>query len=142
MRRRSQPPPLAEINLLPMMDVLLCVLTFFIIISMTLTAGQPVIEVTLPSTDSSEPLPPDSELPDPLIIGLNTEGQIVLQDQTLDETALTAELQAYFQSTPKGIVLLQADQKLPYEKIAQVLGRLRAVGGDRVALAVDQPESP
>jgi biopolymer transport protein ExbD len=136
LRRRHQSAPVTEVNLIPMMDVLLTVLTFFIIISMTLSTGQNILNVNLPKTEAGT-TSSDSKTPDPLIIGINPQGAVLIQNKPVDPSQLDTQLQAYFQKSPQGFVVLQADKTLAYEKITKVLGQLRAIGGDRVALAVD-----
>jgi biopolymer transport protein ExbD len=136
--RRNQPTPMTEVNLIPMMDVLMAVLTFFIVISMTLSTGQNVVGVNLPRTDTgAKPSAQDAKAPEPLMVGMNKQGQIMIQNKTVEPSQLDAQLQAYFQKSPQGVVVFQADKTLTYEKLAKVLGQIRAIGGDRVALAVD-----
>jgi biopolymer transport protein ExbD len=139
LKRRHQHAPMTEVNLIPMMDVLLTVLTFFIIISMTLSTGQNVLGVNLPKTeDGSTQTSPDSKTPDPLTVGINSKGEVVLEGKPIEPSQLQARLQTYFQKSPQGFAVLQADRTLTYEKITKVLGQVRAVGGDRVALAIDK----
>jgi biopolymer transport protein ExbD len=68
---------------------------------------------------------------------MNQQGQIIIQNKTIEPAQLNTQLQAYLQKSPNGIIVLQADKTLTYEKLAKVLGQIRAIGGDRVALAVD-----
>jgi biopolymer transport protein ExbD len=119
-----------------MMDVLLTVLTFFIIISMTLSTGQNILNVNLPKTEAGA-TSSNAKTPDPLMLGINLKGEVMLQNKPVDPAQLDAQLQAYFQKSPQGFVVLQADKTLAYEKVTKVLGQVRAIGGDRVALAVD-----
>ncbi|MEP0873396.1 biopolymer transporter ExbD [Trichocoleus desertorum AS-A10] len=123
-----------ELNLLPMMDVIMTVLTFFIIVSMTLT-NQKTVNITLPSANTSTEL---QNTPDPLVVGLNRQGQVLLADQPTNEVALAQQMQAYLVQNPKGAVILKADSKLPYEQVVKLLATMRDVGGDRVSLAVDE----
>jgi biopolymer transport protein ExbD len=120
--------------------VLMAILTFFIVISMTLTTGQNTIGVNLPQTENgTKTNTKNSKEPEPLIVGMNQQGQILIQSKPIENAQLEAQLKAYFQKSPQGLVVLQADKTLTYEKLAQVLGRIRAIGGDRVALAIDAP---
>ena len=136
--RRNQPKPMIEVNLIPMMDVLMAVLTFFIVISMTLSTGQNMIGVNLPKTDNGAKSPsPDAKTQETLIVGMNKQGQIMIENKPVEPSQLDARLQAHFQKSPDGVVVFLADKTLTYEKLAKVLGKIRAIGGDRVALAVD-----
>lgn len=131
-QKSSQMP---EVNLVPMMDVILTILTFFIIISMTLTGQQRSVDINLPSTNAGA-----SNIPvaDPLIVGLNQQGQVLLNNQQASDAQLNQQMQTYLEQNPKGSVILKADKKLPYEQVIQVLGKMRDIGGDRVSLAIDE----
>lgn len=134
-RFRTAKSQMPEINLVPMMDVLMTILTFFIIISMTLTVQQRSVNIDLPSTNAGAN---DLKTPDPLIVGLTGQGQIAIADNLVTDAQLRQQMQAYLQTNPQGVVVLKADKKLPYEQVIQVLGQMRDVGGDRVSLALDQ----
>ncbi len=122
-----------EVNLVPMMDVIMTILTFFIIVSMTLTSFQ-AVDVPLPSTDKGV----SKEKPvEPMIVGMNKQGQILLGTQQVTETQLAQQIVTYLGKNPKGSVVLKADKDVQYEKVVQMLGTLRDVGGDRVSLAID-----
>ncbi|MBD1862387.1 MULTISPECIES: biopolymer transporter ExbD [Trichocoleus] len=133
-KSRQNRAEMPELNLLPMMDVIMTVLTFFIIVSMTLT-NQKTVNITLPSANTSTEL---QNTPDPLVVGLNRQGQVLLADQPTNEAALAQQMQAYLVQNPKGAVILKADSKLPYEQVVKLLATMRDVGGDRVSLAVDE----
>jgi biopolymer transport protein ExbD len=124
-----------EVNLVPMMDVVMTILTFFIIISMTMTNAKTVKEVSLPSVDNKN-LTTD-EPPDPLIVGVNRQGQMVVNDATVDDAQLAQQVVDYLQKNPKGSVVLKADKSLNYEKVVQAIAVLRDVGGDKVSLAIE-----
>lgn len=130
-RHESRTPVL---NLVPMLDVLMTVLTFFIVVSMTLTL-QKGVDIDLPSKDNVA-LPEDT--PEPLVVELNAQGGLVVQAKPLESSQLTLLLQTYLKTNPKGAVILQANQQLPYEQVVQLLTEMKAVGGDRVSLAVDE----
>lgn len=129
-RRRSQLP---EVNLVPMLDVLMVVLTFFIIVSMTLTTQQG-LEVQLPSQEE-----PDASEPEPkvAIVKLTPEGSIQLDDQPIEPAALTAQIKQFLAANPKGVVVLQAEETLPYDQVVNLLDEMKAAGGDRVSLAIE-----
>ncbi len=130
-QKSSQMP---EVNLVPMMDVIMTILTFFIIVSMTLTNKQNAVNVTLPSAGSGLS---EQKAPDPLIVTIDPQGQLFLGKDVITEAQLVQPMQAYLQKSPQGAVVLNADRKLPYEKVVQVLGKMRDIGGDRVSLAIN-----
>lgn len=130
-QKSSQMP---EINLVPMMDVIMTILTFFIIISMTLTNQQNAVNITLPSAGNGLS---EQKTPDPLIVSIDQQGQLFLGKQQISEAQLAQPMQAYLQQHPEGAVVLNADRKLPYEEVVKILGKMRDIGGDRVSLAIE-----
>lgn len=129
-RRSSQLP---VVNLVPMLDVLMVVLTFFIIVSMTLTTQQGV-EVPLPNNDS--PSPAEAE-PKVAIVTADPQGQLLFNNQPIQATELPAQVKAYLEKTPQGFVVLQAAEQLPYEQVVTLLGQMKEAGGERVSLAIE-----
>jgi biopolymer transport protein ExbD len=121
-QKKSEMP---EVNLVPMMDVLMTILTFFIIIAMTLTTQQ-TVNVTLPSANAGAV---ELKEPDPLIIGLNLQGEILLDSKTVSQAELSQRMQSYLTQNPKGAVILKAADKIPYEQVVKLLGTMRDVGG-------------
>ncbi|GAC1461098.1 MAG: hypothetical protein NVS2B14_10260 [Chamaesiphon sp.] len=124
-----------HVDLVPLMDVILAVLTFFVLSSLSLSRQQAVVNVTLPSTDTGTS---QQKTPDPLVVGLNQQGQLILSNQPASKEQLTAQMQSYLLRNPNGAVILKADRKLNYEQVVQVLGEMRDIGGDRVSLAIDK----
>ncbi len=124
-----------EVNLVPMMDVVMTILTFFIIVSMTLTSAKTVKEVSLPSTDTKSATV--EEPAEPFVVGVNRKGQMVVNDEPVDDVKLAQQVVEYLQKNPKGSVVLKADKNLNYEKVVQAIAVLRDVGGDKVSLAIE-----
>jgi biopolymer transport protein ExbD len=122
-----------EVNLVPMMDVIMTILTFFILVTMTMTNFQSV-DANLPSSEKGV----NKDTPvDPLVIGLTKQGQVMIDNAAANESQIGQQVVAYFQKNPKGSVVLKADKGLAYEKVVQTLGVLREVGGDKVSLAIE-----
>jgi biopolymer transport protein ExbD len=131
-KKNDAPPP--ELNLVPMLDVLMTVLTFFIVVSMTLTL-QLGVEVELPN--SAENAPPPTDTPDPLIVQLDAQSEISINNQSVNKQEMDSQLQAYLDENPKGFVVLQAEPDMPYQEVVETLARMRKVGGKRVSLAIE-----
>ena len=135
LRSRQQNSGVPEVNLVPMMDVLMTVLTFFVIISMELSGVQ-IFGVSLPQAVSGV----DEEViekAEPLVVGLREDGQTVYEDEVITVSALSPIIQGYFAENPDGFVMLKADRTLPYADVAKLLADLRSIGGKRVSLAVE-----
>ena len=134
---RNKGSSVPEVNLVPMMDVLMSVLTFFIITSMTMT-GQKVGDVKIPETeDLGASLVEDTSIQQ-LVIGLDQNKQIWLQGEVVDEEGLAEGMTTYLAENGEGIVVLKADRELDYQDITLFLENMSKIGGDRVALAVDR----
>lgn len=134
---RNKGSSVPEVNLVPMMDVLMSVLTFFIITSMTMT-GQKVGDVKIPETeDLGASLVEDTSIQQ-LVIGLDQNKQIWLQGEVVDEEGLAEGMTTYLAENGEGIVVLKADRELDYQDITLFLENISKIGGDRVALAVDR----
>jgi biopolymer transport protein ExbD len=126
-----------EVNLVPMMDVVMTILTFFLIISMTLRQEQQVINTSLPSAETSPSPTPTKEPPKPLIVQLNRQGALLIENQPITEAELPRTIQTYLAANPEGSVVLDAEPKMPYKQVIAVLGTMQNIGGDRVSLAVE-----
>ena len=131
--KKNRTSDMPEIDLVPMMDVLMSILTFFIIISMTLT-GQQVADVKLPKADAgvSRDLPPQS-----MVVGLTEQKEIRVDNVVVDQDTLAQKMVGYLTDNPEGIILLKADKALAYEDVLTVLAVMRDVGGDQVSLAIE-----
>lgn len=136
--RRKRHSKVPEVNLVPMMDVLMTVLIFFVLISMGLTGVQ-INGVTLPrSVDSAdETVVEREEESEPFVVGLTEDKELVLEGEPIDLETLSPAIQTYFQENPDGSIMLKADRALPYDDIAGLLSELRGIGGRKVSLAVE-----
>jgi biopolymer transport protein ExbD len=139
--RSSQMP---ELNLVPMIDLIMTVLTFFIVVSMTLTNGAGSVKVQLP-TGQGNPSSPNEKLPARQIIKIDAQGGLYMVNEANPQAEAPSTLEQlepqvanYLQQNPQGLVLISADRQLSYDKVIQVLIRLKTVGGDRVSLAFQQ----
>jgi biopolymer transport protein ExbD len=126
-----------EVNLVPMMDVIMTILTFFIIISMSLNDFQS-IEIRLPSKGSANhnsDSDPKSTGKDALIIAINPKRELFINQKPTTREQLIPQSRAYLRANPEGKVIIVADKTVPYEAVLQTLTTLRDLGGDRVSLS-------
>ncbi|MBE9077034.1 biopolymer transporter ExbD [Romeria aff. gracilis LEGE 07310] len=137
MRLRSRNTPIPTIDLIPMLTVMMGVLAFFVVLAVSLGSEQ-LIEIQLPP-ESSDPPPAEPIVADPFIVEVDSQGQRLLNQQPIEAEQLNAEIQAYLARSPENTVYLLPSQELPYETVMQFLGEMRAVGGDRVSLAIEEP---
>jgi biopolymer transport protein ExbD len=133
-KRRRNPMP--ELNLVPMMDVLMTVLTFFIIVSMTLRTQQ-MTSIDLPGVASENESVENVGITAPaLVVGLDAQGQLLLAEQPITVEQLGQAMADHYTQHPNGVVLLKADRKLDFRQVSQTLKMMRDIGGDRVSLAI------
>lgn len=137
-RRRQLNSQIPEVNLVPMMDVLMTVLTFFIIISMSLT-GQQLLNVRLPQSVEGDGAVEETQIAqvDALVVGLDRDGRMILDNEPVTFNQLSPQVRSYFAQNPNGKLVLKADRELTYSEVASLLTDLRAIGGNRVSLAVE-----
>ena len=129
---RARYRPLAEINVTPMVDVMLVLLIIFMVTAPMLTSGVPV---DLPKV-SAKPINSDAE---PLTVSVNAEGKIFLQDQTLDLSELVTRLQAIAKNNAERRIFVRGDKSVSYGTILQVMGTITEGGFTKVALLAEQP---
>jgi len=138
MRFKSQHTdnPIPNIDLIPMLNVMMAVLAFFVFISMTLAPEPESVEVQLPSAENSDSAATEGAAT-AFIARLSRDGVITVNNQPLtDESALEAQIEAYLATNATGAVLLIPDEQANYEQALQLLARMREIGGDRVSLGI------
>jgi biopolymer transport protein TolR len=131
-RRHTRKPVMAEINVTPMVDVMLVLLIIFMVSAPLLTVGVPI---DLPQTKAKS-LDQDKE---PLTISVNTKGEIYLQNSEIKFEELVAKLQAVTQARggTDERIYVRGDKKVDYGTVMRVMGRLSAAGFRRVALVTE-----
>lgn len=130
--KRDRPSDVPEVNLVPMMDVLMSVLTFFIIISMNLTSEQ-LQSVELPPLQEGG----EEDTGEPFLVGLDATGEVLLEDEVVDDAQLGDRITAYLAENPEGYIRIKADRELDYDEVSDLLLTIRDLGGGRVSLAVE-----
>lgn len=140
MRFKSQHTdnPIPNIDLIPMLNVMMAVLAFFVFIATTLAPEPGGVEVQLPSAENRDSAEGEGA-ETAFIARLSADGVISVNNQPLaDESALEAQIEAYLATNEAGAVLLIPDEQANYERTLQLLARMREIGGDRVSLGIVQ----
>ena len=131
---RGRYRPLAEINVTPMVDVMLVLLIIFMVTAPLLTSGVPV---DLPKV-SAKPVNSDAE---PLTVSVNAEGKIFLQEQVLELPELVTKLRAIAKDNADRRIFVRGDKSVSYGTILQVMGTITEGGFTKVALLAEQPSA-
>jgi biopolymer transport protein TolR len=131
-RRRARKPVMAEINVTPMVDVMLVLLIIFMVSAPLLTVGVPL---DLPQTQAKS-LDQDKN---PLTLSVNIKGQVYLNDTEITLDELVPKLKAITE-TRGGMderIFVRGDKKVDYGTVMKVMGRLSSAGFRRVALVTE-----
>ena len=132
--RRAQRAPMSDINVTPLVDVMLVLLVIFMLTAPLLTVGVPV---DLPKTKAANL----SEKTEPVTLSLNKEGKLYLQETEIDIADMIPKVQAIVGSKPDTRIYVRGDQTLAYGRIMEVMGALNAAGFNKVALLAELPKS-
>jgi len=131
-RRRRRKPVMSEINVTPMVDVMLVLLIIFMVSAPLLTVGVPL---DLPQTQAKG-LEQDKE---PLTVSVDTEGKVFLQNSEISVDELVPKLKAVTEARG-GLderIFVRGDRRVDYGTVMKVMGRLSAAGFRRVALVTE-----
>jgi biopolymer transport protein ExbD len=121
--------PDVRIEIVPLIDVIFCILTFFILAAVTLTR-QAAINVDLPRASSGT-----SQMRQILIVSVDPIGQTYVEKLPVARNQLYQAIVNFRKQNPEGMMVLYASRAASYNDVVQVLDLLRSAGGDRVALA-------
>ena len=126
----------ARIELVPLIDVIFCILTFFLLAALQLTRQQS-INVDLPKAKTGQ-----AQMREMLIVSIDDFGQTYIDQLPVNDQQLDQVLKSFKSKNPAGLTVLYAPQNAKYAKVVEVLDKLREVGGDRVSLATLPSSAP
>jgi biopolymer transport protein TolR len=130
-KQRGRYRPLAEINVTPLVDVMLVLLIVFMVAAPLMTSG---VNVDLPRANAA-PLNQDAT---PLTVTINAEGKIYLQDTEIPLTDLATKLSAVADGKMDRRIFVRGDKALSYGKIMEVMATITEGGFTKVALLAEQ----
>jgi biopolymer transport protein TolR len=121
---------MVEINMTPLVDVMLVLLIVFMITAPLLTAG---VSVDLPEAESA-PLPGQDE---PLSVTIDAKGAVFLQDTAVTLEQLAPRLQAITGRNPDARIFVRGDKVIDYGRVMAVVGAVHSAGFTKVALVTE-----
>ena len=132
--------PVAEINVVPYIDVMLVLLIIFMVTAPLLQQG---VEIDLPQA-SANPLPPEQS--EPLVLSVNSKGEYFLnigdnRDKPLDAKTLVNRIAAIVKYKPQTPVLVRGDHAVDYGSVTNAMVLLQQAGVDKVGL-MTEPDEP
>ena len=123
----------SEINVTPFVDVMLVLLIIFMVATPMMSQG---IDVDLPQTKQVEVLPTESEN---MVMTVRQDGKIFLDEYAVELDDLENKLQALVKEKNKTL-FLQADKNVPYGTIVDIMGRIKAVGIEKLGVVAEKPD--
>jgi len=130
---------MAEINVVPYIDVMLVLLIIFMVTAPLITQG---VRIELPQAPS-EVLPPSDQ--EPVVVTVAADGQVFVDigenpEQAIDDETLMTRMAAVLQFKPQTEVLVEGDRNVDYGRVVQVMTLLKNAGVDGVGLITEPPE--
>jgi biopolymer transport protein TolR len=132
---RHRRKPVAEINVVPYIDVMLVLLVIFMVTAPLLTTG---VKVDLPQAAASAVDNPDRET---LVITVDRKGKLFLDDREIGAPALQTKVAAILRVRPQTPVLIRGDRQAAYNDIVQTMVLLQAAGAPSVGLVTQSTDS-
>lgn len=130
LERTPGPQPMSEINMTPLVDVMLVLVAIFIITAPLLASS---IKLDLPKTDAAQA----GDAPKSVMVVVDKSGQAFLNDKPLDLSELAKQLMQAAKLNPDTEVQLRADAAVPYGRIVEVMGTAQKAGLNRIGFVAD-----
>jgi len=133
LERTSRPAPMSDINMTPLIDVMLVLLVIFIITAPLMTSS---LKLDLPKTDSATP----TSAPAFIALAIDADGKVYLGDESLARDALAQRVAMAAKANPQLEVQLRADQKVSYGHVAELLALIQKAGLNRIGFVTEAPK--
>jgi len=139
-RRRQRRKPMAQINVVPYIDVMLVLLIIFMITAPLLTQG---VKVDLPQAEA-EPLPPEAD--DPVVVSVTADGTFHIdvgagKGEPVDGEILQRRVSAVLRHQPRTPIMVRGDRNVEYGRVVDAMVLLQGAGAPSVGLVTETPES-
>ena len=130
LERTTGDPPMSEINVTPLVDVMLVLVVIFIITAPLLASS---IRLDLPKAEGTQP----GDAPKFVTLVVDKAGQAFLNDKPVTPEQLATQLAAAAQQNPETEIQLRADQGVPYGKVVEVMGIAHKAGLSRIGFVAE-----
>lgn len=136
LERSPRPKPMSDINMTPLIDVMLVLLVIFMITAPLLSAS---LKLDLPKAEGTS----QSDVPDFIAVSIDASGRYFIGDQRIDRTDLRAHIEHAARRNPQTEVQLRADTAVPYGQVAELIGTVQAAGLSRIGFVAEPtPKAP
>jgi len=123
-----------EVNIVPLIDVMFALLTFFVISTLSLTHSEG-LPVNLPKAGTAS----SQRQPEKITVTINSLGQVSLNRQPTNVDALTSQVRSLVGANPESLVIINADEKVEHGKVIAVMDKVRRIKGVKLAIATQKP---
>jgi len=130
LERTPGPQPMSEINVTPLVDVMLVLVVIFIITAPLLASA---IRLDLPQAEGTQA----GEAPRFVTVALDKEGRLFLNDKPVTPEELATQLAASAKQNPDTEIQLRADQGVPYGRVVEVMGAAHKAGLNRIGFVAE-----
>jgi len=130
LERAARAAPMSDINMTPLIDVMLVLLVIFIITAPLMTSS---LKLDLPKTDSALP----NSAPAFIALAIDAQGKLFLGDEPLPRELLDQRVAAAAKANPQLEVQLRADQKVPYGQVAELIAMIQKAGLNRIGFVTE-----
>ena len=130
LERNAGPQPMSDINMTPLVDVMLVLVVIFILTAPLLASS---IKLDLPKTEAAKP----NDVPKFVTIVIDRGGQAFLDDKPVTPSDLAQRLGQIGRASPETEVQLRADQAVPYGKVVEGMGAAQKAGLNRIGFVAD-----
>ncbi len=130
LERTERPKPMGEINMTPLIDVMLVLLVIFMIAAPLMSSS---LRLDLPKSEAATP----GDTPAFIAVAITPDGALHLGDDTLDAKAFRERISKLGQVNPALEVQLRADKTVPYGQVAQLIGWCQTAGLSRIAFVAE-----
>jgi biopolymer transport protein TolR len=124
--------PMSEINMTPLIDVMLVLLVIFIITAPLMTSS---LKLDLPKTEGARP----SDAPAYIALAVDAQGRFFVGDDAVDKAQLMLRVREAAARDAQTEVQLRADQQVPYGRVAELIGLLQDAGLTRIGFVTEAP---
>ncbi len=135
LERSKSSEPMSEINVTPMVDVMLVLLVIFILTAPLLASS---IKLDLPQTDAAQPF----DAAQFVTLVVDKTGQVFINDKPVSPEQLQSSLAQTAGQNPDTEVQLRADEAVPYGKVVEVMGMVQKAGLNRIGFVADTSAAP
>ncbi len=130
LERTSHPTPMSDINMTPLIDVMLVLLVIFMITAPLMTSS---LKLDLPKTEGAQP----NDAPQFISVALDPQGRLFFGEDVVDATAFAARVADAARKNPRTEVQLRADKGVPYGRVAEVIGVVQKAGLSRIGFVTE-----